>query len=1300
LEKLMGTLAIPRPRREPLSDPSGELVLEAPPEPEKLVPAGILARLLPLVMLVGSLGFIAVLGVDNPTSWLFAGMFAISTVGMLASGGGRGGAARASTLDEGRRDYLRYLGQVRRRVGEVTDVQRLAAESVHPEPDAWPAVLAAGRLWERDPIDADFGHVRVGLGAQRLARRLVAPQTGPPDAIEPVTALALRRFLMAHTVVPDLPVALALRESATVWLEPDDGDTEAVRALARAVVAQYVVWHSPADARLLVVAAPSALPEWEWVKWLPHNAHPHQSDAAGPLRMITSDAAVARRWWPAEPTGRAPGSGHLLVVADGIVDGLDPWAAVAGVTVLRIGAAAGPRFTPAVVRLRVAVDRMERVVDPAEPPVPIGIPDAMEPAQAEALARRLARYRPADAGPVGDRVLAAPGLPGLLGLRPGAAGIDALRRRWSSTEGDRLRVPIGVDERGAPVVLDLKESAQGGNGPHGLCVGATGSGKSELLRTLVLGLAATHPPEALNFVLVDFKGGATFLGLAAMPHVSAVITNLADELTLVDRMADALAGEIMRRQEILRSAGNLVSVTEYAAARRARPELPPLPALVVVVDEFSELLTQRPEMIDLTVMIGRLGRSLGLHLLLASQRLDEGRLRGLESHLSYRIALKTNSASESRAVLGVPDAHQLPPTPGSAFLATGTDELVRFRGAYVSGPGSTVAADGSRIPARAYPFVIGAVPLPEPPPAHASDRDDGAPTVLESVISALAGRGAPAHRVWLPPLSAPPPLDEVLGPLRLVPGRGLAAAGTSTGPGGLRVTVGLVDRPLLQRREPLVVDLTGAAGHLAVVGGPRAGKSSALAAVVLGLALAHTPAEMGVHVLDFGGGALRALAGLPHVGTVADRQEVDLVRRTVAEFGAALSRRERLFREAGVTSVEAFRPRRAAGEFTEEPATDLLLVVDGYLTLRGEFDDLEARLLSLAAQGLAYGLHLAMSATRWSEFRPALKDLLGARLELRLGEPAESEVDRRRAAAVPARPGHGLSTDGAPVVVAAPRVAGGADAAGLVAAIAAAWPAPGFAAVRLLPLRIELAELPPPGRSGIPIGVDEERLGCVEFDLVAEPHLLCFADAESGKTTLLRVIAHSVTTQFGPEQARVIVVDPRRGLLGAVPESHLIGYASSSEQIAAVARSLEESLRKRLPGPDVTPQAMRERSWWHGPEVYLLIDDYDLVAPGGGATHPLLPIVEYLSQAKDVGLHVVVTRRCGGAGRALFDPLLGRLKELGASGLVLNGSPDEGALVESVKASPQPPGRGTLVERRRGARRVQLAWLGPEEGPG
>jgi S-DNA-T family DNA segregation ATPase FtsK/SpoIIIE len=954
-----------------------------------------------------------------------------------------------------------------------------------------------------------------------------------------------------------------------------------------------------------------------------------------------------------------------------------------------------------VVRLLVGPDDLHRSGG-AEPPIRIGRPDGLALAQATALARRLARYRPGgteqaeDGGP-----RSVPGLPELLALGPGPSGIAALRDRWAAADGDRMRVPIGVDERGDPVTLDLKESALGGSGPHGLCIGATGSGKSELLRTLVLGLAATHSAEELNVVLVDFKGGATFLGLAALPHVSAVITNLSDELALADRMADALAGEITRRQEMLRAAGNLVGVTEYAAARRAGAPLPPLPALFVVVDEFSELLAQRPELIELLVTIGRLGRSLGLHLLLASQRLDEGRLRGLESHLSYRIALRTFSAAESRAVLGVPDAHQLPSAPGSAFLATGTGELVRFRAAYVSGP--HVTASGPPVPPQARPraYLFGVRPVrvasgePEPPAPDVEGED--LPTVLETVIAALAGLGPVAHRVWLPPLDAPPPLDGVLGPVAPVAGRGLQVTTGRTGT--LRTAIGLVDLPYQQRRDPLVIDLAGASGHLMVVGGPRAGKSTALATVVLGLALTHTPEQLGVHVLDFGGGALAPLAGLPHVGTVADRQQTDLVRRTVAEFSAVLARRERLFRESGLASVAAFRVRREAGGFADEPATDLLLVVDGYLTLRGEFDDLETKLLPLATQGLSYGLHLAMSATRWSELRPAVKDLMGGRIELRLGEPSESEVDRRRAAQVPTRPGHGLAPDGAATVIAEPRLAAGApDLAALVAAVAGAAPGPGVAPVRLLPDHIELAALPPagPGEPGFPIGVDEERLATVSVDLAAEPHLVCFADAECGKTTLLRLVARGITDRATPEQARIVVVDHRRGLLGFVAPSHLLVHSSTPATTAAAAATVADSLRRRLPGADVTARALRERSWWSGPEVYVLIDDYDLVAPGGNVSHPLLPLVEFLPQAKDVGLHVVVTRRSGGAGRALFDPLLGRLRELATPGLVMSGSADEGALVENVKPSPQPPGRGTFVDRRHGARRLQLAWLPPE----
>ena len=203
---------------------------------------------------------------------------------------------------------------------------------------------------------------------------------------------------------------------------------------------------------------------------------------------------------------------------------------------------------------------------------------------------------------------------------------------------------------GDPLVLDLKEAAEHGVGPHGLVIGATGSGKSELLRTVVAGLAATHPPEQLAFVLVDFKGGAAFADLARLPQVAGLITNLQSDLSMVGRAMAALQGELARRQRLLHLAGNQPDLRAYAARRAADPRLEPLPSLLVVVDEFGELLAARPEFLDLFIAIGRVGRSLGMHLLLASQRLDEGHLRGLDSHLRFRICLRTFSAAESSDV--------------------------------------------------------------------------------------------------------------------------------------------------------------------------------------------------------------------------------------------------------------------------------------------------------------------------------------------------------------------------------------------------------------------------------------------------------------------------------------------------------------------------------------------------------------------------------------------------------------------------------------------------------------------------
>ena len=1330
----MGDVVFPRAERpEAPPVPTGEVALQAPPGLPRPTPRPLLQTVLPIVLLVAVVGAVVVMMrggmMRSPLAMIFPAMMAVSAVGMLATT--FSGGTRTAETDELRKDYLRYLGQTRETVRETAAAQRAAALWRHPDPTELPALVGTARMWERDPADAEYLTVRLGPGRQALATRLDAPDTGPVDDLEPVSVVSMRRFVRAHSVVDDLPVALDLRAFAALSL---DGDVDVVRSAVRAMLAGLAVSHGPDRVRVAVAASEGdARRAWEWLKWLPHHEHPVYTDGGGRVRltefslggvesMLASDIVERPAFAPSSPA--RPGVPHLVVVVDGVgvsgaerilaEDGLD------GVTVIEVsGSRAGQLRDLALRRglcIRVVDGRARLWSRGGEEEV--ARLDVLSPPEAERLAMAMARYRLPDTVTNADGSTStrrAPGLPDLLGIGV-ASQVDpavAWRRRG---ERDRLRVPVGVSPDGAPVELDLKEAAHGGMGPHGLCIGATGSGKSEFLRTLVLGLVATHDPDSLNLVLVDFKGGATFLGLESLAHVSAVITNLQAEIAMVDRMRDALEGELTRRQELLRAAGNYANVGEYEAARAKGVPLDPLPALLVVVDEFSELLSAKPEFAELFLTIGRLGRSLHIHLLLASQRLEEGRLRGLDSHLSYRIALKTFSATESRSVLGVTDAYHLPATPGAGYLKVDSGDPVRFDAAYVSGPyvadwrvdgSSSVVAPVARATPRA--FTSWYMPVPTSPPATVPAEEpvtveDTSASLLDVLVGRLAGHGRPAHEVWLPPLGQGAPLDAAVGtePSGDEPGR----------PPALRFPLAEVDLPYEQRRDTWEVDLSGGDGNAAVVGGTRAGKSTALCTLVLSAAATTGPDRLWMYVVDLGGGLLQAVAALPHVGGVARRGEEERLRRTVAEVESEFRRRESAFREAGVTSVEQARRRtveRDGRQVAEFP--DVLLVIDGWQAFRTEFDDLEQTVLGLAADGLAYGVHVVLSAGRWADLRPALRDALGTRVELRLGDPTDSMIDRRTAMTVPTAPGRGLTRDRHHMLVHQPRLDGGVDPEGIDDAAAAAarhladrWRARvgglGAAPVRMLPAVLpyaQIASLARPGADGtrtrVPLGVDEADLQVAYADLGADPLMLVLGDSESGKTSVLRSITRGLVAGNTPEAAKIVVVDYRRTLLGEVTGDHLGGYAATESALTPMVEHLVRILSARMPGPDVTPEELRARSWWSGPRIHLVVDDLDLVVTGSG--NPLLPLAEFLPHARDIGLSVVLARRAAGASRALYDPVVGRIRDLGGAGLILSGSREEGPLLGGVRPGPLPAGRGRLVTRDGGVRLVQTAWSEP-----
>jgi DNA segregation ATPase FtsK/SpoIIIE, S-DNA-T family len=577
------------------------------------------------------------------------------------------------------------------------------------------------------------------------------------------------------------------------------------------------------------------------------------------------------------------------------------------------------------------------------------------------------------------------------------------------------------------------------------------------------------------------------------------------------------------------------------------------------------------------------------------------------------------------------------------------------------------------------------------------------------VVSRLRGHGRPAHEVWLPPLEESPAVNDLLPDPTWNDPRNIN--------GRLLLPIGVVDRPYDQRRDVLTIDLSGGQGNVAVVGGPQSGKSTAMRTLIMSAAATHTPEQLQFFCLDFGGGTLGSLSSLPHVGSVAGRMDSDRIRRTVAEVTGLLRERELRFRDLGIESMRDFRQRKAElaklppAVAAQDPLSrdrfgDVVLVIDGWATIKADFDILEPALQALAIQGLSYGIHLAVTATRWMEIRPAVKDMLGTRIELRMGDPIDSDVGRKFAELVPlGRPGRGMSPDRLHILIGLPRLDSSSDVETLPAGVAGScevvrqFYGPREAPrLRMLPHNLDRAQVVAAarkagqlGKAKVAIGLSESELAPMVLDFDAQPHLVVFGDTECGKTGLLRNIAAGVMENASPEEAKLILVDFRRTMLGVVDNDYLGGYATAAQSCAELMKALGDSLKDRLPPSDVTQQQLKERSWWSGPDLYVLIDDYDLI-PGGSLNHPLAPLVEYLPQARDIGLRIIISRRIGGAGRAIMDPIIGRLRDLSCNGLVMNGTKDEGALF-GFKPQQMPPGRGMLVSRTVRSDVVQLSKM-------
>lgn len=1279
-------------------------------------------------MLGGAVSMTAMMMFRNSPFAAIGAMMMIVTVviAIFMMFSNRGKAVRTRT--QLRENYMRYLerSRVKMRADEI-EALGVARQSAPPPEALFDIVRTPMRLWERRRGNEDFLDVRLGSGARPCRDITVSEVSGATQQTDSFMAAEAEILKRRFSTSPDMPVTVPLDSVGNVSII---GDREFVTSTTRNLLISASAFHSPEDLGLGISTPEHLRDDWQWATWLPHLADQSRSSGVELERRIAPDLASladvmntdlqrrAKIAVEAKKVNSRAGQAlaRLVVVSDThgtqaqelpLADRfLSP--GDLGLTVLHLVHDRSEEPSDITIRITQTGEGFQVQdyrSDSVHPEVSFGSLDPLSVATADALAHELSPLRlSADSLEHGGSGQGAESFLGMLGLSSNLDRAD-IERTWKPRgDAEFLRIPLGPDDAGRPTVLDLKESAQFGMGPHGLCVGATGSGKSEMLRSLVFGLLATHSPDVLAMVLVDFKGGATFAPFEGAPQVTGIITNLSDDLSLIERVYASLNGEILRRQEVLKAAGNIANITDYQVHRNERlargEDMAPLPHLVVIIDEFGELLTARPDFIDLFLSIGRIGRSIGVHLLLSSQRVESGKLKGLETYLSYRLGLRTLSESESRTVLDSPDAFHLPPVPGYGFLKVDTTVYTRFKAGYVSGPVEDVRQDEADEMAPAEVADVLTVPryAGEEPEGETSttQKKDGAakrttgPTVMSTLMDTLRSFPRSVQEIWLPPLPAAISLDAAAGGVH--PGKHGLQLGSG---GGLRVPIGLLDDPAKQWQGLWHIDFTSGGGNLMITGGPQSGRSTLLRTVVASMALTHSPHEVGIYCIDLLGSALLPLGGLPHVGGTAIRTNREVVRRTVEELVGMLLVRERVFEHHQIDSLTTMRRMHADGRLPELPSADIFLVIDGYGQIADDFEEIQENVFALIMRGGGYGIHVVTTLNRNAELRMAQQGFFGNKIETALAEPSDSQIDRKVAPGVnPEAPGRALSDRKLIGHVALPRIDGVDDPEDLsdglkdLVAQVAEHTTETAMQVRVLPASVGWEQAPPtPGQGQFPLGLREVDLGNHVLDLQSKDrHLIMLGDEESGKSNILRNVIATLVDQHTPDDLLFGVYDPRKGLDDVVPDDYLGGYAGSAivgEQLSA---ALAAELELRSTGGDDDNKPSKAK-------LVVIADDYDVLTASGSS--PLSRLTKYLPMADELDLHVILTRKVRSASRGMYESFFSTLRDAGTAALIMSGDRSEGGLINNIRARPLPAGRGQLVQTGRPVQTVQT-YLNPD----
>jgi len=1182
-------------------------------------------------------------------------------------------------------------------------------------------------VWERRKDDPDFLALRLGIGEVPSSINIKPPD---PDINSPEIRRAFGMYV-EYKKIPEVPVTVDLQKVGSLALV---GSRSLTAPIMRALIAQLSILNSPDDVHLYLFSSEAYYQTWGWMRWLPHTSEDHvggrpsfmafkKNRSKALLASISKLLDNARQTSEQSKVSEFRLSNNAVLLFDnesGVRDEATFWDFV------KLGKNWGifsifmcekmedvPSECGSVFNLfgdAPASAKFGYSIVGAEGYKINGRPDRLAFIEMDNLSHRLL---PVVVRSVG-RNSQIPTRVNFMQMHEANTVEDlGIAKRWMRVPAEDgllpFRVRLGSETYKDPLIVNLSEN---NDGPHGLIAGTTGSGKSELLQTLVGSLALEHHPYFLNFMFIDFKGASTFGVFEKLPHTVGLISNL-DKLS-ASRALEALNTENLRRQNILRDL-KLKEITDYHKRLLARKEIldpgvEPLPHLFVIVDEFAQMASDMPEFLDRLNEIARVGRSLGIHLVLATQRPANVVKDEMRANLNFRICLRVQTIDDSRDMLRRSDAAFLPPDlPGRAYFQLGDAGTLRqFQVARVGVEHKVVSPENQKY--DLYRVEYEEDILIEDGHQIEKQISEDVVTITKALVEEITlFYGTMPHKkmnpLLLPPLDVEIEIQSICNHSddgfdwnrwwmadwvdKWKNKQNSEDKSRKMGNSIFQVPVGLLDSLATHSQPPYYLNFLDKGGHVMAIGGPQSGKTSFLQSLCFSLVTHYSPAQMHLYILSFAGKDLDILEGLPHVGSVIDGSDSERFGRLLRYLQNEMEFRKSVFSEKGAKDLAQFNELSDS----EKQFPYICVFIDGFGSLRGLEYNNELDIIEKLLKLRIYGLHFVITGLQSSDIPTRLTNLIQHRIAFDLIDHSEymllvGRPDSLDFGTLP-KGRCFVNVDTPPMRCQIGMPPSKAEWIALKEEMTSARKDKSKPlSIQILPVHTPLIELlvdkiKPEGLLLGLLGVDGDNLSSYWFDWKKFPHLLIGGAPQSGRTSLLRTVVLGLSHNYSPSEVNFVLIDSSNSLeqLSLLP--HVISKVVEEEGFIETIANLQTELEYRRAHKDELHKL---------PQIFIVIDDYDLMCEAFINDEILARLGKHVRQDSDLGFHLLVSVLPENVTRST-DPLMKQFR-LSRNGISLGGveiyEDLGGRPTQSMRSEEFKEGRGYVFDRST-AKLVQFA---------